>query len=398
MRICIYTPYFPPMMGGAERQASLLAEGLVESGEEVAVVTQHLTGQPAHEVREGVHIHRAIRPGRWGVLFGLGLLATLFVFFARRRGRFDVVHVAGIHLGTYVPCRLRRRGDFRVVLRPMGPGPLGDLGRLTAQRFWPLWRGGDGPTQRYLLGTIREADAVVALNRDLVAELAATGFPPERIVRINNGIPVPDTAWDAARAQTMRRRLGLSDGPLLLCVGRLHKQKGLDALLQSLALLVRRYPELSLLLLGNGPFEADLKALTAELGILSRVRFLGFQDPAPYLEAADIFVLPTWGEGISNALLEAMGTGLPCIATRVSGNIEVVRHNDTGLLVEPGQPPELAEAVARLLEDPILRNVLGRNARQRVQTMYSVTQMVANYRSLFTHLVADGRIPAALSA
>jgi glycosyltransferase involved in cell wall biosynthesis len=169
-------------------------------------------------------------------------------------------------------------------------------------------------------------------------------------------------------------------------------------LLRSLPVLVRRYPELTLLLLGNGPLEADLKALAAELDIASRVRFLGFQDPAPYFEAADLFVLPTWGEGISNALLEAMGAGLPCITTRVSGNIEVVRHNDTGLLVEPGQPPGLAEAIARLLEDTTLRRMIGRNARQRVQTTYSVKQMVADYRSLFTHLVMDGTIPAALSA
>jgi glycosyltransferase involved in cell wall biosynthesis len=386
------------MVGGAERQAFLLAGGLVESGEEVTVVTRHLPGHPAHEVREGAHIYRVIRPGRWGVLFGLGLLVTLFVFFARRRGRFDVVHATGIHLGTYVPCRLRRQSGFRVIVRPMCPGPFGDFATLAAQHFWPVWRGGDASTVRHLLATIREADAAVALNRDLVAELEVTGFPPERIARINNGVPVPEAAWDAARAQTARRRLGLSDGPLLLCVGRLHEQKGVDDLLRSLPVLVGQYPELTLLVLGNGPFEADLKALTAELGILSRVRFLGFQDPAPYLEAADIFVLPTWGEGISNALLEAMGAGLPCVATRVSGNIEVVRHNDTGLLVEPGQPPKLAEAIARLLEDTTLRRMIGRNARQRVQTTYSVKQMVADYRSLFTHLVTDGTIPAALSA
>ena len=398
MRICLYTPYFPPMMGGAERQVSLLAAGLAESGEEVTVVTRHLPGHPAHEVRKGVQIHRAIRPGRWGALFGLGLLLTLFAFFARRRGRFDVVHVTGIHLGAYVPCRLRHRNGFRVILRPMGPGPFGDLAVLAAQRFWPLWRGGDASIVRYLLGTMRGADAVVALNRDLVAELVAAGFPRQRIVRINNGIPVPETAWDAARAEVERQRLGLSGGPVLLYVGRLHKQKGVDALLRSVPALAGRYPGLTLLLLGDGPFEADLKSLAFELGIASRVRFLGFRDPAPHAQAADLFVLPTWGEGISNALLEAMGAGLPCVATRVSGNTEVIRHNETGLLVEPGQPSALADAISTLLEDPTLRYTIGRNARQRVQTAYSVEQMVADYRSLFYHLVMDGKIPAPLSA
>jgi glycosyltransferase involved in cell wall biosynthesis len=398
MRICLYTPYYPPVVGGAERQASLLAGGLATCGDEVTVVTRHLPGQPAREIRDGVHIHRVIRPGRRGALFGVGLLATLFGFFARRRGRFDVVHVTGIHLGTYVPCRLRRRERFRVVLRPTGPGPIGDLTTLQTQRLWPLWPKADAPTRRHLLTTIREADAFVALNRDLFAELVAAGFAPERMVRIDNGIPVPEAAWDAASAQVARRRLGLPAGPTLLYLGRLHKLKGVDDLLRSLPSLVPRVPGLSLLVLGEGPAEADLKALTADLGMASHVHFLGFRDPDPYLQAADVFVLPTWSEGLSNALLEAMACGLPCIATRVSGNIEVLEHNDTGLLVEPGRPDGLAAAVRGLLEDPSRGAALGRNARQRVERRYSAARMVADYRSLFSRLVADGGIPAVLSA
>jgi glycosyltransferase involved in cell wall biosynthesis len=109
-------------------------------------------------------------------------------------------------------------------------------------------------------------------------------------------------------------------------------------------------------------------------------------------------VLPTWGEGITSTLLEALAAGLPYIATRVSGNIEVISHNETGLLVEPGQPPEMTGAVARFLEDTTLRRTIGWNARQRVQTAYSIKQLVADYRSLFTQLVTEGSIPAALSA
>lgn len=398
MRICLYTPYFPPVVGGAERQASLLATGLAESGDEVTVVTRHLPGHPAHEVREGVQVHRAIRPGRRGALFGLGLLLTLFAFFARRRGAFDVVHVTGIHLGSYVPCRLRRRSGFRVVLRPMGPSPIGDLATLAGQRFWPLFQGGDAPTLRYLLRTIHEADAIVALNRELIAELVTNGFLQERIARINNGVSIPETAWNASRAQALRHSLGLPGGPLLLYVGRLHPQKGVDDLLRTLPALVRRHPELTLILLGDGPAEADLRALAAELGIAHRARFLGFRDPAPYLQTADIFVLPTWSEGISNALLEAMSIGLPCITTRVSGNIEVITHGEAGFLVEPRQPQALEQAIAASLDDPVLRLKMGRNARQLAREAYSVDRMVADYRSLFTHLVTDGKIPAALSA
>ena len=392
MRICLCTSYFPPIIGGAENQAARLASGLARLGDEVSVVTRQIPGLPTREIWQGVRVYRVIRPGQRGPLFGLGYCLSLLAFFLRPGRRFDVVQVTRVHLGAYVACRLRRRLGYRVVVRPTGPGPDGDLASFAHMPFWPLWRGGDVPTRQHVLSTIQRADAFVALNRQIVAELVEHGFPARRILRIANGVPLVASPRDAEERRAERSRLGLGEGPVLLFVGQLNRHKGADNVIGILPSLAQRFPGLTLVMLGGGPLREELAALAESLGVSQEVRLLGESDPTPFLRVADVFVLPTQSEGMSNALLEAMGGGLPCVATQVPGNVEIISHGQTGLLVEPGKPEELAEAIGRLLADPALRLRMGEAARQRVRDIYSVDTMVAAYRRLFERLVA-GRGP-----
>jgi glycosyltransferase involved in cell wall biosynthesis len=392
MRICLCTAYFPPIIGGAENQAARLASGLARLGDEVSVVTRQIPGLPTREIRQGVRVYRVIRPGQRGALFGLGYCLSLLAFFLRPGRRFDVVQATSVHLGAYIACRLRRRLGYRVVVRPTGLGPDGDLASLARMPFWPLWRGGDVPTRQHVLSTIQRADAFVALNREIVAELVMHGFPARRILRIANGVPLVASLRDAEERRAERSRLGLGEGPVLLFVGRLNRHKGAGDVIGVLPSLAQRFPRPTLVLLGDGPLREELAALAESLGVSQEVRLLGESDPTPFLRVADVFVLPTQGEGMSNALLEAMGAGLPCVATRVPGNVDVISHGQTGLLVEPGKPEELAGAIGRLLADPALRLRMGEVARHRVRDIYSVDAMVAAYRCLFDRLIA-GRDP-----
>ena len=221
----------------------------------------------------------------------------------------------------------------------------------------------------------------------MTAELLAHGFPADRIVRIPNGVPLLESARDDAERRLGRSRLGLPEGPLLLFVGRLNRHKGASDLIRAFPSLTRRFPGVTLALLGEGPLRGELSALAEALGVVSQVRLLGERDPEPFLRVADVFVLPTRGEGMSNALLEAMGAGLPCVATRVTGNVEVVTDGETGLLVEPGGPDALAQAIGRLLADPLWRGRLGEAARQRIRAHHSVPEMVTAYRALFDRLI-----------
>lgn len=392
MRVCLCIPYFPPIRGGAEHQAARLASGLARLGDEVSVVTRHIPGLPTREIWQGVRVYRVIRPGRRGPLFGLGYCLSLLVFFLRPGRRFDVVQATGVHLGAYIACLLRRWLGYRVVVRPTGLGPNGDLASLARMPFWPLWRGGDVPTRRHVLSTIQGADAFVALNREIVAELVTYGFPARRILRIANGAPLVASPRDAEERRTERSRLGLEEGPVLLFVGRLIRHKGPADVIGVLPSLSKRFSRPTLVLLGSGPLREELAALAESLGVSQEVRLLGERDPTPFFRVADVFVLPTQGEGMSNALLEAMGAGLPCVTTQVPGNVEVISHGQTGLLVEPGNLEELAEAIGRLLADPALRLRMGEAARQRIRDVHSIDAMVAACRGLFDRLIA-GREP-----
>ncbi len=125
------------------------------------------------------------------------------------------------------------------------------------------------------------------------------------------------------------------------------------------------------LIIGGGRREAEMRQLAQELGLAGRVHFLGQRPDIPdLLGALDIFVLPSHSEGVSLALLEAMAAGLPVIATAVGGLPEVVTDGVNGLLIPPQDPEALAQALARLLDDPALAKKLGENARRHVEEKF----------------------------
>jgi len=140
---------------------------------------------------------------------------------------------------------------------------------------------------------------------------------------------------------------------------------------------------------GDGPCRAELEQVWRRLGLDGRVLMLGErQDVARILRALDVFALPSLGEGISNALLEAMASGLPVIATRVGGNPELVEHDVTGTLVSPRSAEALAAAFDRYLLDPALIRKHGEAGRQRALRDFSLDRMFGAYDSLYSRLLA----------
>ncbi|MBI3303547.1 MAG: glycosyltransferase family 4 protein, partial [Deltaproteobacteria bacterium] len=174
-------------------------------------------------------------------------------------------------------------------------------------------------------------------------------------------------------------------------VGRLVEEKGLPVLLEAWAIVVRRVPGAILNIVGEGPLEEALKALVQRLGIMSSVRFHGHQETViPFLQAAALFVLPSYVEGLSNTLLEAMAMELPVVATRISGSEDVVDDGVTGLLVPPGDVPALAQALGALLKDTGHTGAMGRQARKRVIQLCSLEQVTHAYLQLYQDIAKDG--------
>jgi glycosyltransferase involved in cell wall biosynthesis len=200
----------------------------------------------------------------------------------------------------------------------------------------------------------------------------------------------------AASSAEKRRRLDLpADRLVVLSVGNLKPIKGHDVLLEAVRRLGSDADRLTVVLVGEDYLHGDLQRwvrghLSAPGGI--DVRFVGRQaDVLPWYQAADLFVLPSRWEGMSNALLEAMSCRLPVVATAVGGNADVIEHARTGLLVEPGNSVELAMALRWLMKDDTYRSSLGAAARAHVQANFTAAQAVARYADRYAGLAERRR-------
>ncbi|HEY4717840.1 MAG TPA: glycosyltransferase family 4 protein, partial [Anaerolineales bacterium] len=211
-----------------------------------------------------------------------------------------------------------------------------------------------------------------------------------KLVVIQNGIePLAQTVGTIMDRETIREQLGVSaNGLLLLTVGRLTVQKGHTVLLDVIAQIASRYPRALFAFAGDGPQRSHLVAQAARLGISDRVLFLGVRtDVANLLQAADIFVQPSLSEGLSIALLEALFAGLPVVATRAGGVVDVVENGESALLVPTGDVQALATALGQVLDDASLRKRLAHTGQARAQANYSIEKMCKAYENLMKGLL-----------
>jgi glycosyltransferase involved in cell wall biosynthesis len=242
-----------------------------------------------------------------------------------------------------------------------------------------------GLRTRWLYG--RGVRHAVAISEAVRARLLAGGVSAEKTSVIGSAVDPKALASDRERGE-IRRELGIADdAACLLVLAALVRRKGIDVLLDALARLEEPPP---LLVAGDGEERGVLEAQAEKLG-LARVRFLGRREDKPALLAAcDALVMPSRKEGLGVAALEAMACARPVIATRVGGLAEAVRHEQTGLLVPPGDPDALAAAIARLLTDADLRRRLGAAGPARVAEGHLAEQMCDAYESVYRRVLAGG--------
>jgi glycosyltransferase involved in cell wall biosynthesis len=217
--------------------------------------------------------------------------------------------------------------------------------------------------------------------------------PRERVHFVGNGIAVDRFPVAPAPRDSER--------PIVItCVARLEPVKNHEMLLEAARLLAGREVAFEVWVVGEGPRRAALETLAARLGLSRRVRFLGYRTDIPALLAqSDVGVLTSEKEGIPRAVLESMAVGLPMVATRVNGTREVVRHGDTGFLVESGDAPALAEALERLARDPALRARMGERGREVVRAEFDEAVIVRRLERMYRDcLTRRGiRVPDALA-
>ncbi|MEQ4717345.1 glycosyltransferase [Nonomuraea sp. B19D2] len=352
--------------GGTETQVSLLARELRGRGFVVDVLL--LSEGGAHEPvlrSAGVGVHHlgfSRQPsGRAAVVKNLRAFVRLVRLL--RRLRPDVLHA--FLLESYVlGAPAARLAGVPVVI-------AGRRGMREVERA-PQWWSTLGGAMMPII------DHVVA-NAVAVAEEARTvlGVPPNKLSVIYNG--VPESAFDAVEPESVDTSL-----PVVVCLARFRPEKGHEPLLDAAALLSRQGTPCTLVLVGDGPEENRVKEYASGLDV--DVRFAGpVTDARAWLARADVVVLPSLSEGLSNAVMEAMAQRRPIVATAVGGTPELLV--DRGVLVPPGDPKALAEGIARLLRDPDLAVLLGAAACAWAMKQLDVTTLVEEHVKLYRRLL-----------
>jgi glycosyltransferase involved in cell wall biosynthesis len=259
-----------------------------------------------------------------------------------------------------------------------------------------VWRMGKGLRASFWVDRQvgRLVDKYIAVSHAAERHLVENKRVPKNKIRvIHNGRDLDRFApADARRRAASRATLGLGDEPVILTMARLDDQKGHRHLIDALAILAPRRPDLVTLLAGSGPLEHSLRAQCATLGIANRVQFLGYRRDVPeLLEAADLVVLPSLYEGLPLVAIEALAAGRPMVATEVDGTPEVVIHEKTGLLVPSANPAALAAAIGRLLDDPALASRLASDGRKFVHENFAVQRQIEQTAAVYSEVTGVRR-------
>jgi glycosyltransferase involved in cell wall biosynthesis len=218
------------------------------------------------------------------------------------------------------------------------------------------------------------AHVVVANSAAAGERLARERVPRSRIRVVPNGIDV--TAYPVHPHDRPIRRI--------VTVANLRREKAHEVLFEAAELVLRRCPDAEFVVAGDGPRREELAALAASRGIASRVTFTGYAEDVPALLASsDMFVLPSRSEAFPNSVLEAMATGLPIVATRVGGIVELVENQRTGVLVPPDNARALGHAILDLIQWRSHAAHLGRMARAEVEARYSFDRMIGAFQRLY---------------
>ena len=375
MHILIINSEYPPIGGGAGNASANIARELAALGIQVSVVTAHFDNQPHQEIRDNVTIYRipAVRrkQDRSGALEQIAfILSASFwtVNWARKNKPDSALAFFGVPSGAVAwILKLIYKIPYIVSLRG------GDV---------PGYRPYDFKTFHKLIAPLlrviwKNAFTIIA-NSNGLRDLALAFDPRFEIPIIPNGVDlekysVPERDWSS---------------PRLLSVGRIVHQKGLDLGLQTLSQLKDLAWTWSIV--GDGPQLENLKSLAAELGMADRINFLGWQsrdELTKQYQQANIFLFPSRHEGMPNAMLEAMSTGLPVVATRIAGSEELVIEGETGFLAQTENVDELRESLRRILIDPSQRKKMGIASRQRVEKNYSWKNVAQQYKTYLEQIV-----------
>lgn len=367
MRILMINHEFPPLGGGGGNANYYIARELVKMGHKVDIVTSGFSGLKS-EVIDGFNVHR-IKTKRKHETHATTSEMLSFVKNSRKyckmlmkKEKYNVIQCFFTLPAGLTGFLLSKKFKVPMVIRMGGS----DVPGYDPYRFKILYKVLIPLYKRIW----KRADRLVVNSQKLKELLLESG--QMKVDTIYNGV-------DSEELKSNRK----SNGKTIICTSRLVKRKGIDYLLRAL----KDVKDFNLILIGDGEERQSLENLTKELGIENKVEFMGtvkHNDVINYLNKADIFVLPSFAEGMSNALLEAIANGLPVIVTDVGGSKELVKNN--GVIIKPGNEEQLRNAIEKLLSDEKLRKQMAKESLE-VAKKFTWQNIAKEYENLYRGLI-----------
>jgi glycosyltransferase involved in cell wall biosynthesis len=364
--------YFYPYIGGLEKQTLNFASVLRQRGIRVAIVTSRFYWKwPREDVINDVPVYRLPSP-RIKIVGAIIFLACLGRYLFKNRNHFAMVHAFQVGYSSALAIFLCSVFNKPAILSLAGSGTGGDVCRHRRT-----------PWGRLFLFLCRYASRIVVKNREMITELQSINYHSRNAIYIPNGVDL--TVYrETDEKDVVRKKLRTGEDKVILYTGRLSSEKGVDFLIHAYSGLSLDMPT-KLFIIGTGRELYRLQKLVSYYNEEDNIIILpAADDIVSYLQIADIFVMPSRHEGLSNSILEAMACAVPVVATRVSGNMEVIEDGVTGMLVSRDHYQNLTDALAFLLMHPDKARELGLKAKQAVQEKYDLQVIADQYLALYT--------------
>jgi glycosyltransferase involved in cell wall biosynthesis len=385
MQILMIVRQFFPWLGGTEKQAQKLASELINMGIDVKVVTGWwMRTTKRREIVDNIPVFRNFT--FWNMLdlkgfrkfSGYIYIISLFFYLWKNRHHYDLIHIHKLSYHAFPGILAGKFFKKKILIKIANSGSYSDIKQMQKNVLIP--------GQKLMLPLTINADQIVAVNKKIIKELIDAGVPPKKVIFIPNGVKI---------SQLEENKNNYSNGKTIVTfIGRLHPQKSVHILLKAFKKVYEMRPHLNLKLwiIGDGPQRYELEHLSKQQQINKHVVFYGnVQNISEKLNLTDIFVLPSLAEGMSNSLLEAMAHGLPCIATRIGGNQELITNGINGILVPAKNVNALYDAILKLVDDKKLRQMMGKISLERVKGNYCIKDIAKRYIEEYEYLLKSSK-------
>jgi len=366
LKICFFTKTYLPKVGGAEWMAHNLAVALQKRGHRIVVLAPYQVRRGEGPLPTELEVRHYLKPfsKKWGTRIALPQL-----LWAHLRHRFDLLHCHAAYPQGYIAWSFHRLTGVPYLIAPYGTEIVrGERERNVAK------------VEARIRSTVPKAAASIAISRYIADELISADAPPERVHVIPCGVDVASYA----QAEPYRRAR-----PYLFMMGRMHRVKGIDYLLQAWKIIESQLPGIDLLIAGGGPELERYRSLAGELGIGARVEFLGSvteQQKASLYRGALLFTCPSHMEHFGIVNIEALAAGVPVVSSNVGGIPDIVRPGENGLLVPHADSEALADALLSVLGNHGFREHLARGA-EASRNRYDWSNVAKEYENLYRNVL-----------